>query len=253
MEAVLYILHGSRVKEACNQATSFITKCMEGNKYSIQEYAFLELAEPSIERAFESCVEQGATIINVIPVLLLTAAHAKHDIPEVLDNLCRINPSIIIRYGRPIGVHSKMIEIVSEKIRQSSFHDDNKLLVLLVGRGSSDPDVKQDLGKIAQLIEGKFPGIQVKDCYLTAAKPSFEDGIKLANNSVYKNVLVIPYLLFTGILMNSMKKTMQEKADSKKQFELSQYLGYHPLISDILAERLAETAEGIHSYVSING
>ncbi|GKU84600.1 sirohydrochlorin chelatase [Niallia sp. NCCP-28] len=250
MEAVLYICHGSRIKEASDQAISFIKRCMENEEFPIQEYSFLELSEPTIEQAFFQCIKKGATVIHVIPVLLLTAAHAKIDIPEVLGKLSEEYPEIEIRYGRPIGVHKKMIEIVVEKIKKSSLLDKKDLLVLLVGRGSSDPEVKQDLGDIAALVEAQLPGISVKDCYLTAAEPSFIEGIEYANSSSYQNILVIPYLLFTGILMKSMKKTIKELADSDKIYELAPYLGYHPFIADILNERLKEVAKE-DVYVSI--
>lgn len=250
MEAVLYICHGSRVKEASDQAISFIKRCMERGEFPIQEYSFLELSEPTIEQAFLQCVQKGATVIHVIPVLLLTAAHAKIDIPEILVGLTKEYPEIKIRYGRPIGVHEKMVEIVVEKIKKSPLSHTNELLVLLVGRGSSDPEVKRDLGNIAALVEAKLPGIAVKDCYLTAAAPSFIEGIEYANASSYKNILVIPYLLFTGILMKSMTKTIKELADSQKIYELTPYLGYHPFIADILNERLKEVAEE-DIYVSI--
>ncbi|MGP7816658.1 sirohydrochlorin chelatase [Niallia sp. 01092] len=252
MQAVLYICHGSRIKEACDQAVSFIKKCMDNQSFPIQEYSFLELAEPTIEQAFQRCIEKGATTIHAVPVLLLTAAHAKKDIPEVLEKLAKEYPNTEIRYGSPIGVHDKMVEIVVEKIKQSSVYNSKDLLVLLVGRGSSDPDVKQDLGEIAALIESKLSGIRVQDCYLTAANPSFIDGLGIANASSHSNVLVLPYLLFTGILMNSMKKAIKEYADASKKYELASYLGYHPYIADILKERLAEITEE-NKHVSING
>lgn len=243
MEAIIYVCHGSRVKEACNQAVSFIEKCIETNSYEgMQTYAFLELAEPSIEQAFTQCVEQGAKVIHVVPVLLLTAAHAKTDIPEVLAAMSDQYPSVEVKYGRPIGVHLKMAEIVCEKIRSSELYIQGKreLLVLLVGRGSSDSDVVRDLGEIASMAEAAMPSITIEDCYLTAAKPSFDEALMDAHASSYENVLVIPYLLFTGILMKTMEKRISEMANADKQYELTPYLGYHPFLAEILAERVEE-------------
>ncbi|MFT8320255.1 MAG: sirohydrochlorin chelatase [Bacillus sp. (in: firmicutes)] len=252
MEAVLYICHGSRIKDACDQAISFVKQCMDQQDSMIQEYSFLELAEPTIEQAFQRCIERGATSVYVIPVLLLTAAHAKKDIPEILEKLAEQYPKTEIRYGKPIGVHDKMVEIVLEKIKESPLSKKKDLFVLLVGRGSSDPDVKLDLGNIAALAEKRLSGVHVKDYYLTAANPSFIEGLEFAKSSVYSNILVIPYLLFTGILINSMTKTMQQYTDGTKQYELASYLGYHPFIADILKERLTEVIEE-DNYVCING
>lgn len=247
MDAVLYVCHGSRVVEASNQAIAFVQKLIKINGFGgIQEYSFLELSEPSIEQGFRKCVEQGATNILVIPLLLLTAAHAKKDIPEVLEQLRLQYPHVQLKYGKPIGVHDKMIEILSDKMKEATFYqkEEEEILVLLVGRGSSDPDVKEDLGKIAFLMEERVQKVKVWDCYLTAAKPSFEEALILANTSSYRQVVVIPYLLFTGILMKSMEKTIGEWKTDNKNIELLSYLGYHPKIAEILIERIEELLIG---------
>ena len=106
MEAILYICHGSRIKEAANQAMQFIQSFMQKRTEKIQEYGFLELAEPTIEEAYEACIRRGATKIKVIPVLLLTAAHAKQDIPMVLNKLETKSPEVQVKYGSPIGINT---------------------------------------------------------------------------------------------------------------------------------------------------
>lgn len=220
---------------------------MESNEFKgIQEYSFLELSEPSIEEGFRNCIEKGATTVYIIPVLLLTAAHAKKDIPEILEKLSIEYPDVHIKYGKPIGVHPQMVEIVADKIKRTSIYKKTKeeVLVILVGRGSSDPDVKRDLCKIASLIETEVDRIVVQDCYLTAAQPSFEEALQMADQSSYRHVLVIPYLLFTGVLMKSMEKTINKIKSIDKEYVLAPYLGYDPLIAGILKERIDEMMVG---------
>lgn len=77
MKAVLYICHGSRLKTAKEEAIQFITSCMSRIEATIQEVCFLELANPSIEDGFRTCVKRGATEIIAIPVFLLAAGHVK--------------------------------------------------------------------------------------------------------------------------------------------------------------------------------
>ena len=248
MEAILYICHGSRVKEARDQAVHFIQASMKQQQEKIQEYCFLELAEPTIEQAYESCVRQGATIIKAVPVLLLTAAHAKQDIPEVLNELKTRFPDIKLKYGRPIGVNEKMVDILEERLKETEQGLEGSL-VLLVGRGSSDPDVKRDLKEIAGKLESRLHRSEVKECYLTAADPSFITAIEEATNSSYKKVFVVPYLLFTGILMKSMEKQIDELPKNGKDFFLCRYLGYHPKIHEVLSQRILELS-GENAYVS---
>ncbi|MDQ0219114.1 sirohydrochlorin chelatase [Peribacillus cavernae] len=246
MEAILYICHGSRVCEACEQAISFIKNCMLQSDVLIQEYCFLELADPTIEAAYERCVRRGATRINVIPVLLLTAAHAKEDIPNELERIGKQYPEVEMVYGRPIGVHHHMIDILMERLDETSEELSEDSMVLLIGRGSSDPDVKRDLSRIAQLLKEKAGLNRVDTCYLTAAEPGLEEALQTAKQSSYKKIFIIPYLLFTGILMKTIQKTVKDySSDGDKEYILSNYLGYHPLIGNILQERVIELSGGV--------
>ncbi|MFD0048710.1 sirohydrochlorin chelatase [Actinomycetes bacterium NPDC127524] len=250
MEAILYICHGSRVEKARMEAVSFIKECINQHPAAIQEYGFLELAEPSIEQAFSNCVKRGAKKVIVLPVLLLAAMHAKEDIPNELKRIQKRFPFIEIKYGAPIGVHDYMIDILKERIAETGETDIENSIVLLVGRGSSDPDVKRDLTSIAERLKIKTGFSAVEVCFLTAASPGLEEGLVMAGKSKYKNVLIIPYLLFTGILMKTIQKSISTLSrDAGKQFILCNYLGYHPRIGDILQQRAAELSEGA-SHVS---
>jgi sirohydrochlorin ferrochelatase len=250
MEAILYICHGSRVPAACEEAISFIRGCMNHRPEVIQEYCFLELADPTIEAAYEKCVQRGATSILAVPVLLLTAAHAKKDIPDLLYEIARQFPDVTLKYGNPIGVHPKMIDILTERITETGERITSESLVLVVGRGSSDPDVKRDLREITKLLSIKLNGARVEDCYLTAAEPSFQATLENSRYSGADSVFVIPYLLFTGILMKGLAKEITHITETTKQnYVLCDYLGYHPNIKMILDERITELKKEI-SYVS---
>ena len=240
MEAILYVCHGSRVKEAASQAVSFIKKCIAKHPAPVQEYCFLELAEPSIEVAFARCVERGAKKIAVVPVLLLTAAHAKKDIPEEVLKAASRYPETEVRYARPIGVHPYMIDVLLEKTFKPGAELTGNTEVLLVGRGSSDPDAKKDLQLIAALLEGRLDGASVKTCFLTAAEPAFEAALHESATGSADKVLVIPYLLFTGILMKHIEAVIHEHIAAGRFVILCEYLGYHHYIEEILIDRANE-------------
>lgn len=245
MEAVLYICHGSRVKEAVEQAVSFIESCKSEISAPIQEIGFLELAEPSIEVAFRSCIERGAKKITAVPVLLLAAAHAKEDIPKELSRLENLFPDVEVKLAEPFGVHSKLVNILIERITETEQEITDDSIVLLIGRGSSDPDIKVDLGKIAEMLKQSLRIKRVDTCYMAAASPSFEEGMKMASESGAKKIFVIPYLLFTGILMKKIEKTIKIFHQNPQQnVILCNYLGYHPILMNILQARITEAERG---------
>ncbi len=244
MQAVLYIGHGSRVTEGREQAVQMIERAIQSIHVPIQEICFLELASPTILEGVKHCVERGATKIAVVPVLLLTATHAKKDIPLEIEKAKKRYPHIQFDYGKPFGVHPKIIDSLMDRVNEKKVDIKADAMVLLVGRGSRDPDVKRDLTKIAQLLHEKHPFKKVNICFLTAAKPSFEEGLQCAKQSKHKQVFVLPYLLFTGILMKGIVKTIQQLNSEKQQFILCDSLGYHPHLLDVLLERVQQLTDG---------
>lgn len=237
MKAVIYVCHGSRVQTAREQAITFIQKCIAKTPAPIKEYCFLELARPTIAEAFIKCVQQGATDISVMPFLLLAAAHAKTDIPNVLEQMSARFPSITIHYGQPIGVNPQMIAPITQRIRETGVVITEKSLVLLVGRGSSDPDARNDLNRIGSIFAEQTERKKVKTCFITAGLPSLEEGLHAAAEGSYDKIFVVPYLLFAGILMKRLKLEMQRAVPSEK-FILCQCLGYSPFLEKILLENV---------------
>ncbi|WP_332691201.1 sirohydrochlorin chelatase [Halalkalibacter lacteus] len=254
MQAILYIGHGSRVRAGKEELLSFIEKAKgELPQVTIQECCFLELTEPTIEEGVQACVDQGATSIAVIPVLLLTAMHAKVDIPEEINEMKRKYPDVTFSYGRPIGIDSTVIKIVKDRLRASGMNISNKrpkyeerepISILLVGRGSSDPDQTSDLMKIARLVWEYTPVNEVDVCFLAATRPNVDEGIARMNRLPNDKVYVVPYLLFTGILMKGLQKQLDEwSKQTKKDFVLCDYLGFDDQLISVLIKRVQEVLE----------
>lgn len=239
MQAILYVGHGSRVEKGRRQAIAFMKKCTEDIAVPIREFCFLELSKPAIEDGISRCIERGASHIAVFPLLLLAAGHAKEDIPAKLEEAERQYPDIVFTYGQPFGVHDAIVDILMERISEKDQVTDGDS-VLLVGRGSSDPAIKEDFGRIRRLLEKKYPFRSVQTAYLAATKPSFEEGLERACEAGNSRIFVLPYLLFTGVLMNEMAKSVEERHAHKPKFVLCESLGYHPNFKTLVQQKAGE-------------
>ncbi|WP_046180250.1 sirohydrochlorin chelatase [Domibacillus tundrae] len=241
MKAVLYICHGTRVKEGAKQAADFIKETMPLVDAPIQEICYLELSEPSIEEGLRACIERGATDIIAIPFLLLTAGHAKEDIPGELANAAKHFPQAVIRYGHPLGVHEQIIDVLIDRMKEAaSIQPDAS--VLLVGRGSSDPATKEDFSRILHLFKNKTKLTDVHIGYMAACEPAFEEALGQAAAANPKQLFIVPYLLFTGVLTKTMDRAVKKlKLDG--DVYLCRHLGYTPVIANILAERVEEASQ----------
>lgn len=240
MEAILFVCHGSRVKKANEQAASFVQSIMKKINVPIQEIAFLELASPTIAEAFKECVYKGAKRIIVIPVLLLTAKHVKEDIPREINQLMSLFPGISTIIGKPIGVHEGIIDILVERMDKTGIPSEKNASVLLVGRGSSDPEVKSDLLQIGELLKNRIKK-NIGVCFLAAANPTFQEGLNWAKNDQTKQIFIIPYLLFQGVLIKQMEQAIEEiRLDNESNWILCPPIGYHPNLGKIIVEQIQE-------------
>ncbi|MFL0364447.1 sirohydrochlorin chelatase [Pseudobacillus sp. 179-B 2D1 NHS] len=253
MKAVLYVCHGSRVRTGREEALAFIKRTKPFIDVPIQEACFLELAEPTIEQGIAHCVAQGATEIIVFPFLLLAAGHAKKDIPLELEKVKFSFPSVTFHYAQPLGVHEAMVDILVERMKETGHPILPNASILIVGRGSSDPQTTADFAAIRDLFRYKTKLIDVNIGYLAAAAPSFQEELIRLNEQKPTQLWVLPYLLFTGILSKTLEKEIRS-LNSKSFVILTRCLGYHPFISQIIKDRIQEAdPTGGYAYVSHHG
>ncbi|WP_088041710.1 sirohydrochlorin chelatase [Bacillus sp. EAC] len=240
MDAILYVCHGSRVKSAVHSAIHFVMNVQEQIDCQIQEIAFVELAEPSIYKGLETCLNRGAKTISVLPVLLLSANHAKVDIPNEIALFQEMHPTIKIKIANPIGVHENMIELVMKRIFEQvkNIHSDST--IVLVGRGSSDRLTQLDFLNIVKLLKSKI-NRHVLPAYMAVSKPSIHDvweSLAIINS---KQIIIVPYLFFSGTLMNELtQKITALPPELQKDWILCETLGYDHLITSIFKQRLLE-------------
>jgi len=236
MQAILYIAHGSRVKAGTDQAVAFLQGVQQEVRVSIQEICFLELATPTIAEGITNCVRQGATMIAVMPILLLAAQHAKQDIPREIVEAQKLYPHIQFSYGEPLGIHERIIDTLQARILEKQ-QPNREASVLLIGRGSSDPTVKRDLAEIATRLRMKYNYQTVDTCFLYGMGPSFDDWLQQEKERQHQ-VFIVPYLLFTGILRQSITKRLQGL--SNNNIMLCESLGYDVNVKKVLVERIDE-------------
>lgn len=237
MKAILYIAHGTRSKKGADEARKFIAKVMNQVDIPIQEVSFLELTEPLMEEGFKRCVEKGATIITVIPLFLLAAGHIKQDIPQTLSSLQARFPHIQIQVEDPFGVQEKILDAAAELVRGTAGDLLRNDRLLIVGRGSSDQQIQADFAMIARGIKNRL-GIQhVSVCYLAAVEPKLKHGMETILEKAQGRVIVLPYLLFSGLLSSEIEREVMKRRTEGKQLINIGPLSRHQIFEEIVIER----------------
>ncbi|MBM7652873.1 sirohydrochlorin chelatase [Neobacillus cucumis] len=240
MKAILYIGHGTRSKKGADEAKAFIARVSERVTVPIQEISFLELTEPSIEVGFSLCVQKGATEITVVPLFLLAAGHIKQDIPNVLDSLSMAYPDISINVKDPFGVQGAILDAVAELVRETVGTVVQQDQVLIVGRGSSDPDTLADFDLIAAGLKERLGIKGVSVSYLAAAEPRFKEGLRTVMETAEGRVIVIPYLLFSGLLIAEVTAEIRKWSKLGREIYHTGILSSHRVIEDMVVARATE-------------
>ncbi|UFJ41473.1 sirohydrochlorin chelatase [Brevibacillus humidisoli] len=245
MEAVLFVGHGSKDAAGNEEVRQFVASLVDEVEAPIVETCFLEFEPPDVYSGLEACLSRGATRIVVIPIILFSAGHAKIHIPAALDEFKTKHPDVPVTYGRPVGIHELVLGILEarlDEVEQCEERREQELAVLLVGRGSSDPDANSDIYKMARLFWERSKAKWVEPAFMGVTFPSFDEGMERCLKLGARHVVVLPYFLFTGVLIKRMADYVQHWQTSRPdvRFTLAEYFGFHPLLKAVLKDRVRE-------------
>lgn len=250
-EMTLYVGHGSRDEEGNKEFIAFIEELTRQGYAGASESCFLELASPTIPEGIDALVKRGATRIVVVPVILLAASHVKLEIPEFIDAARAKYPLVSFVYGRNIGLHEKMIDLLTSRFFDAL--SPNQLqeeladtAVVLMGRGSSDPDANGDLYKIARQLWERTGVQTVEVCFTGITFPRLPEGVQRAVALGAKQLIIVPYFLFTGVLIKRMSGVLEtlQQAQPHVRMVMAPYFGMHPTLMEIVTDRHQEAVNG---------
>jgi sirohydrochlorin ferrochelatase len=133
---IVIVDHGSRREEANRRHLSFVEEWRGRGVYAVVEPAHLELAEPSIGTAFDSCVATGCTTVVVAPYFLWPGNHWEHDIPALAAEAAARHPGVRWLVAAPLGPHPLLGEIVEQRIEHCLAHATGRAPECEVCRGT---------------------------------------------------------------------------------------------------------------------
>lgn len=248
-EVVLLVGHGSREQPGNEEFLQFCEAARPHLEPQRVETCFIELAEPLVPESLDRCVARGARRVIVVPVILMAAGHVKVELPHELDEAKERHPGVEFLYGRHIGLDPLVIDIVKERLAAVETETDwpaEDTAVLVVGRGSSDPDANSDLSKLARLLweSRRYPWVE--ECFIGVTNPSLPEGLARCRALGARRIIAVPYFLFTGVLIPRIHRLVGEfvAAHPDLDVRVAGYLGEHPKLFRVLHERTLEARRG---------
>jgi sirohydrochlorin cobaltochelatase len=244
--AVLLCGHGSRDPEAIEEFE--IAAAALRHRLDPQDFAtgYLEFAQPTIQQGLADLVSRGARRILAVPGMLFAASHVKNDLPWEMNSFMAANPGIEVRLGRDLAIDPKLLAAAAERIAAAVPESREDAVLVVVGRGTNDPDANSNIAKITRMLwEGMGFG-WAETAYSGVAHPRVDAGLDRAARLGFRRIVVFPYFLFTGVLV---KRIYSQTDDAAARFPAIEfvkapYLRDHPLVIDAFVERVAEIDGG---------
>ncbi len=208
---------------------------------------FIELSPPPVSAAAADLVAAGARDIVVVPLMLLAAGHTKNDIPALIARERLIHPGIRLRYARDLGIHPDLLAIADERMEATVTPGERaETAVLLVGRGSSDPDANADMYKIARLLHEGRPYPIVETCFIGITSPRLPEGLERCRRLGATRIVAVPYFLFTGVLEERIHAQCAAFATAHRYLEVrvARSLGPDDRIARLVLARYREAIDG---------
>ena len=245
--ALLVVGHGSRDERSAAEFRALISLLRERAPSLAVEGGFIELSRPPVSECVNRLVGGGAREVSAVPLMLLAAGHAKNDIPATLVREKMSHPEASFRYGRALGISPELLSLMDERI-SAVVPDEEKdeTAVLVVGRGSSDPDANSDLAKIARLFYEGRPYPLVEPAFVSLASPRVPEALERLRMLGARRVVVFSYFLFTGVLEERIREQAEEFASANPGVEVryAGYFGPHPTVASLVLERYREALAG---------
>ena len=241
--------HGSRDPQAVKEFINVVDKIKARIPDIPVVFGFLEFNRPIISEALDQLRNMGIRRIIALPAMLFAAGHTKNDIPAVL-NKYSAESGIPIQYGRELGLNSLMIGAAGARLKETI--DSNPIfplsqtLLVVAGRGSSDPDANSNVCKITRMLVEGFGFGWGETVFSGVTFPLVDPGLRNSLKLGFKRVILLPYFLFSGVLVSRVRDHSLKVANDNPdvQFLNAGYLSDQDLVIDTFMERIQEVFNG---------
>jgi len=248
-KGILICGHGSRDPEGIEGFKELVRLLKLRYPDRIVDYGFLEFSHPVYAAAVERMYINGVREITAIPAILFAGGHAKNDIPYEMNTLQSQYSGLKITLGKHIGITPSILQLSKKiiEIAESSVQliDRKDTCLLLVGRGTSDPDANSDVAKLTRMLwEGLGFGFATTT-YIGVTQPLLKDTLPVINQLPYKRIVVLPVFLFTGVLLKKIYSQIDEfMPHSDKEFIYTKSFECDELLLQTIDERILEVEQG---------
>ncbi|MCW2681702.1 MAG: sirohydrochlorin chelatase [Frankiales bacterium] len=240
MTVLLGVAHGSKDPASQEGVQALLARAAALRPGLQVQAAYVDNASPSVRRALEALVGQGATDVVVLPLLLTPASHSKTDVAASVQAGRLAHPGVRIRYGRPLGPHPTLVEVLAQRLAEAGAREEDP--VVLVAGGALDPDANAQVAATARLLYEGRPWPSVDIAFASTAGPTVAEALERLRAQGSARASIARYFLGPGFLPRLAER--QAQGVEGLDVVVSAPLGVTDALADLVLLRLDEAVRG---------
>lgn len=251
---LLLVGHGTRCVPGEAQFSGFVQRLHTRMAARGVDVAggLIELAPPPVTDATAALVARGHHAVVAVPLMLVAAGHAKGDIPAALAREAGRYPGLSYGYARSLGPDPLVLTALLERLDAVLDHGDRAgAHVVLVGRGSTDPDANSEVARTARLLlerattrGGALAGVEPS--FISLAAPGVPAALDRTRRLGARTIVVLPLFMFAGVLPNRIVTQARTWAQHNPEVDLryAEVIGDCDLLAEAIEARYDEVLAG---------
>ncbi len=200
--------------------------------------AFIDHAEPSVGAVIGTLASRSKGI-GLFPFLLFDAGHSKSDVAGYIDAASEAHPGTVLIRDWALGTDQNVVSILLDLLPKvdPGIRD----TVIVVGRGSLDPNANASLYYQGRRLWERRKGTPPAFSFISVTEPRLSDVLDRLDPRSQDRLLLIPYFLFEGVLMDRIRglaQTFRKQKGFEGDVLVTPPFGDHPMMLDHMALRI---------------
>jgi len=250
-DTILLVGHGSREPSGNEEIEAFAAEWRKRRPDDRIDVCFIEFADITLDAGMDKAA-QGSERVIVVPLILGAAGHVKMEIPHHIAHARKHHPDVTFVMAKHLGAGSKVLQALKSELSKAMLAldapDAKNTGVVLLARGSSDKVANGEIAKMARWLFEETGHEMVDLAFTGITYPKVETVVQRQVVCGMKQVVVLPYYLFTGVLIERIARQVMrlQQQYPTVSFGLAKYMGFDDAIYNVLDERVAEAkGEGV--------
>jgi sirohydrochlorin cobaltochelatase len=256
-DTILLVGHGSREKSGNDEIERFAALWRARHPHWRTELCFIEFAEVEVEDGLDLAAT-GSERVIVVPLILNAAGHVNVEIPSHIARARLRHAGVRFEYAPHLGVCEPVVEVLRRQLKQCmhalDMPDPTGTGVVLLGRGSSNREANGEMARMARWLFEDGDHELVDLAFTGIAWPRLERVVQRQVQLGMRQVIVLPYYLFTGTLIQRIGRQVEHLRAQYPQvrFASGTHFGFEPEIAQLLAGRVDALMHGALSAVPVS-